>query len=259
MQAHAKKYAYHGGDSAVSRINPHEFAGDGELLCTTLSVNVARRYGPVITRFAVNDVPTKTMSIAEWLNDVESLKCLRKEGYFAVVVTGEKDRFDFPVDMVVVLDVAAVTFDRVLSADEMLALRDDFSDMHGPDGPAAVGWDLWLEDLGENIDDALENLGWAVTTDGPCHVTVPADDMWREYRVAVCEGLPPRYYLPGVPTSYWTIANNWGCDDATAPTRAEALRIADQWRREEIARRVEYLEDLKNPVISVEEDDCIPF
>lgn len=259
MQTQAKKYAYHGGDSAVTRIDPHQVAGDGELLCTSLSVNVARRYGPVITRFAVNDVRTKAMSIGDWLNDVGHLKAIRKEGYLAVVVTGEKDRFDFPVDMVVALDVAALTFDCILSDDEMLALRDDFSDMHGPDGPAAVGWDNWLEDIGGNVDDALEDLGWAVESGGACQVCVPGDEMWREYSVRVVEGLPSRYYLPGVPTSHWTIANNWGCDDATAPTRTEALRIADQWRRDEIQRRAAYLEDSNIPALTVEEDDLVPF
>lgn len=260
MQNQAKKYAYHGGETVVIRIDPHQVAGDGELLCTTLSVNVARRYGPVITRFVLNDVPTKTMSVLDWLNDVESLDVIRKDGYLAVVVMGEKDRFDFPVDMVVALDVAALSFDCILSDDEVLALRDEFSDMHAPDGPAAVGWDTWLEDLGgDDGDEALEDLGWTVQAGGACQVSVPDDKLWREYSVRVTEGLPPRYYLPGVPTSYWTIANNWGCDDATAPTRTEALRIADQWRRDEIARRVAYLEDNRMPALAVEEDDFVPF
>lgn len=260
MQTKATIYAYHGGNSAVTRIDPHQVAGDGELLCTSLSVNVARRYGSVITRFALNDVPTKTMSVSDWLNDVEPLKAIRKEGFLAVVVTGEKDRFDFPVDMVVALDVAALSFDCILSDDEMLALRDEFSDMHAPDGPAAVGWDIWLEDLGgEDVDDALEDLGWTVESGGACQVSVPDDKLWREYSVRVVEGLPSRYYLPGVPTSYWTIANNWGCDDATAPTRTEALCIADQWRRDEIQRRAAYLEDNRIPALTVEEDDFVPF
>lgn len=158
----ANRYVYHGAAAVISQVNPHQAAADGALLYTTRSVNVARRYGPVVSRFIVNDVPMGTMSVHDWLHDICELSSFKKDGCLAVTVTGSRDIFDFPVDMVVVLDVAALTFDRCLSSDEIVALRDDLSDSQ-PDGPAAVGWDIWLADLSAgDVDSVLELFGWDV-------------------------------------------------------------------------------------------------
>jgi hypothetical protein len=219
------QYVYHGGHAPVLHLNPKQLGPDGELLCTSESVNVARRYGAVVTRFALNDVPTKTMSVRDWTANARGLNTLRAEGYLAVRVTGDAACFDFPVDMVVVLDPAAVTMDSVLNAAELRALSDGFSASHEPDGPVAAGWSEWLADLGGDIDEALESLGWHVSVHG-YSVSVPADEFWRSRTIVVCETSP---------TSF-DISDDWGAD-ANARTKESALRIADQWRRDEIDRR----------------------
>ena len=151
MPASLQHYAYHGSAAPVPVIHPRRFAVDGELLCTTLSVNVARRYGPVVSRFRINNVRTKTLTVREWMSNSIPLQQLRQEGYSAVRVKGDRDCFDFPVDMVVVLDATALTFDKVLDPAEIVELVDEFSDTHEPEGPSAPGWLEWSADHGDHV------------------------------------------------------------------------------------------------------------
>jgi hypothetical protein len=238
MQAEQNNFAYHGGEVAVRTIWPNHRGENDEVLCTSCSVNVAARYGKIVSRFIINSVPTTRMTVKEWMLGKPTLDDLRKKGFQAVIVTGDPSTYDFPVDMLVALDAAALTFDRTLTDSEIQTLDDQLPVRHDPTGPADRGWEIWLENHCSDVDTALKDLGWLVIPNEYYSFSIPADEAWREYEVEVTPGWPQRYRKPAnAPKECWTIANNRGCDDGVAHSKADALRTADRWLREEVERR----------------------
>lgn len=138
---------YHGSHAPVTAINPSLHGADDELLCASMSVNVARRYGEVVSVFTLVSTAVKQMSLKEWFADEVSVEALRLLGFDAVQVSGQSGAFDFPVDTLFILQPAAVRFERVLSAAEILALDDGTATSHAPAGPDAQGWDTYVADL----------------------------------------------------------------------------------------------------------------
>lgn len=219
---------FHGGNVAVPQIDPYIYGEDDELLCASASINVAKRYGEVITAFTLNDLPVKRMTVKEWFTVDESSKNLvadlRKAGFAAVVVEGDEASFDFPVETVFVLSPEALSFDRVLSEEEALGANDGIPSCD-PCGPSACGWDLYLADqYGGDLHEALRHCGWVIFEDGCLRASVPRNKMFREWL-----GMATPQ-----PDGTCIIETNFCTDRIEMPSVTEALKVLDRWRIEKI-------------------------
>lgn len=244
-----QSYCYVGGSHALTSVPLGAREVDGQRIGASVSANVARRYGDVVTRLVLNDVLTKVLSLEELRSDYPSLASLRAEGFAAVRVTGDRQDFDFPVDMVIALDDNALTVHSVVSAAELMVCQAGLPQVHQPQGPSSIGWDAMVAASGLG-DKALEVRGWTFFDNGVCRGSVPADDLWREYLVCA------------IPVNKgWLIEDNYGHSEGFAESRAAALRMADWWRRHEIARRREYLATLNKPYqkMYTSSDEDFPF
>jgi hypothetical protein len=242
-----QSYCYLGGTHALDDVEVGTRTVDGQLLGASVSANVARRYGEVVTRLIINDVATKVLTLAELRSGSPTLADFRDSGYSAVRVTGDAQDFDFPVDMVIALDKTALTVHSVVSATELLACQAGLSQVHQPQGPSSLGWSQMVAASGLG-DRELEVRGWVFFDNGVCRGSVPADDNWREYLVCA------------IPLAKgWLIEDNYGDAEGYANTRADALSMADWWRRHEMTRRRQDLERAKSPHPEVFDEDCFPF
>lgn len=242
-------YAYLGGAVALTQAEIGAREADGQLIGASVSANVARRYGDVVTRLVVNDVPTKILSLEELRLGRPMLADIHKEGFSAVRVTGDPQDFDYPVDMVIALDNSALTVHSVVSSAELMVCQVGLPQVHQPQGPSSIGWDAMVVDTGLG-DKALEVRGWTFFDNGVCRGSVPADDLWREYLVCA------------IPLNKgWLIEDNYGHSEGFAESRAGALRMADWWRRHEMVRRREYLATLHKPYpeLYTASDEDFPF
>lgn len=220
---------FHGGNVAVPHIDPYIYGADDELLCASASINVAKRYGDVITALTLNDLAAvKRMTIKEWFTVDESSKNLvadlRKTGITAIIVEGDKNSFDFPVETVFVLSPEALKFDRVLSEEEAID-EDNGIPSSYPCGPASDGWGLYVTDLfSGDLHEALRANGWDIFEDGCLRASVPRNKMFREWL-----GLAtPR------PDGTCIIETNFCTDRIEMPSVTEALKVLDRWRIEKI-------------------------
>lgn len=147
----SRKVFFHGSCSVLTSIDPTQFSNDGELLCASASVNVARRYGAVITRIRLTEISEEKVfksSVFDWFNArVPSIDKLREQGIKLVILIGTPESFDFPSDTLFVLDSNAVVLDSFLHDDEIKALDDGLSIKHEPTGPSDTGWVCYVNDL----------------------------------------------------------------------------------------------------------------
>lgn len=159
---------FHGGKNAVRAIDPDTFGPDGELLCGSASPNVALRYGPIITRLTV--ARWTSMTLQEFWANTTSFETLRARGIGAVVVTGDPQMFDFPVDTVFILDSASTRCEPNGCDVDSLAQQLDGLPQREPAGPSEPGWDLYLASVyGGDLDDLLTtSAGRSALTTGNC-------------------------------------------------------------------------------------------
>lgn len=140
---------YHGGSGPVHVISPNWYGADGELLCASASVNVALRYGSVVSKFVLNPnahvlrIPLSQL----FAPTTPSFDCMRAEGMDAVLVAPSSDSFDFPAATVFVLRADALRFVETVSPAMIAALDDGLSTVHAPVGPQAPGWSVYVADV----------------------------------------------------------------------------------------------------------------
>lgn len=242
-----QNFVYLGGVQAVTSVEVGTFEVDGQRLGPSVSANVARRYGEVVTRLVVNDVPTKVIALQDLRNGYPSLADIRKEGFSAVRVTGDLQDFDVPVGLVIALDESALSVHSVVSAAELMVCQPGLPQVHQPQGPSSIGWDAMVVSSGLG-NKALEVRGWVLFDDGVYRGSVAADDYWREYLVCA---------IPV--TGGWLIQSNYSDSEAFVKTREDALRTADWWRRHEMRRRREHFATKDTPYPEVFDEDCFPF
>ena len=132
---------YHGGARPVSTIDPGRRGADGELLCLSASVNVARRYGGTVSQFSLpRDALVIRYAHADWMtNRAPTIDQLRDEGYHAVIIEAGTGSFDFPVETLFVISPDAVEFPGTLSPDKIARLDDGLPVTSEP-APGQPGW-----------------------------------------------------------------------------------------------------------------------
>lgn len=147
---------YHGSNyGGVESIDPHRRRSDGELLCMSASINVARRYGHTITCFEVREgLPVKRISVRDFFQGDKGLPDYHAEGFVAVVLEGDPDCYDFPADSWFILHKSAVKVHSWLNASEAQAKDDGLPFKIEPDGPHDRGWDVWVAEHGEELEPA---------------------------------------------------------------------------------------------------------
>lgn len=214
---------FHGGKNAVRAIDPDTFGPDGELLCGSASPNVALRYGPIVTRLTV--ARWTSMTLQEFWANTTSFETLRARGIGAVVVTGDPQMFDFPVDTVFILDSASTRCEPNGCDVDSLAQQLDGLPQREPAGPSEPGWDLYLASVyGGDLDDLLTNLGWEV---GAHH--------WKLSIVAI-GNMRPFVGLVTKESKGGYLAEHNCCSHVTAyATLADALVAVDFARRSYLA------------------------
>lgn len=151
---------YHGGENAVRKIDASRTSDDGEHLCASASVNVARRYGDVISEFKVNEgFDVAHMSRSDWMHNAgPTMDEMRTAGY-GVVIVDPDGSFDFPRKMLVVLNPDSVSFVREVPV-AVLGVLDDGLAFKEPRGPGERGWAKYVESVyGEDEIVALNDCG----------------------------------------------------------------------------------------------------
>lgn len=216
---------YHGGEAAIEKIDAGRVSSDGELLCASASVNVARRYGPVVSKFELLATKVKTVSVIEWMSGISPAnEDLRLSGYEAMVVTGNGG-FDFPKDTLFILIPAAVRYLGTMSDAELLAKDDGLAKSHAP-RPSEPGFSTYVEDLCESIGDAIPD--WVATPRGGFSITIKADEQGSEW-VGIVEPADAGWVSKCLTRSL----------ESTLPTLELALSQVDLWQIEEESRRLE--------------------
>lgn len=216
---------YHGGPRPLQRIRDDRFGADGELLCASTSVNVARRYGPAVSRFLVNAVQARRMSIKEFFADGKPFHGLRQEGVQLAIVTGEEDSYDFPRDTFFVMAPEAFTFDGVLTNEELFRLDDGLPVKNEPDGPSDRGWERFVADLHSDVWAALEPLDWEQLPDEGYRFAFP-ECQGRGYAIEVRRQ-----------GEHWEVAAGIAQRSGPIQKLEHALAVADIWRLTETVRR----------------------
>jgi hypothetical protein len=151
---------YHGSSGPVATIYPGRRGADGELLCLSASVNVARRYGATVSQFSLpRDSLTIRYALADWMtNRAPTIDQLRDEGYHAVIIEAGTDSFDFPVETLFVLSPDAVEYSGTLSP-ESIARLDDSLPVTSEPAPGQPGWREYVGSIyGGDESAALADL-----------------------------------------------------------------------------------------------------
>lgn len=223
---------YHGGAAAIEKIDAGRVSSDGELLCASASVNVALRYGPVVSKFELLASNVKTVSVIEWMSGASPAnEDLRLSGYEAMVVSGN-DGFDFPKDTLFILAPAAVRYLGTASEAELLAKDDGLAKSHAP-RPSEPGFSTYAKDLFESIGDAIPD--WVATPGGGFSITIDADEQDSEW-VGIAEPSGAGW-VSKCPTRSL---------EANLPTMELALSQVDSWQMEEESRRLEARKSLSH-------------
>lgn len=146
---------YHGGTAPVSAIDPSRRSPDGELLCLSASPNVARRYGNVVSRFALpRDALVIRYALPDWMcNRAPAIDQLRDEGYHAVIIDAGSGSFDFPVETLFVITSDAVEYSGTLTAAELTRLDDGLPVTSEP-APGQPGWQEFVGSIYDGDEPA---------------------------------------------------------------------------------------------------------
>jgi predicted Zn-dependent protease len=159
MPSSPRQRFYHGGADAVFSIDPARVGADGEILCASASVNVAQRYGDVISTFEIATDRIERITVSEWFGadsssggEPVSVAEHKRNGVEAIVVTGSAESFDFPSDTLFVLTPNALEFVKVLTTAEINIADEGFAVVHDPEGPGHVGWELFVRSNGDGED-----------------------------------------------------------------------------------------------------------
>jgi len=105
------------------------------------SCNVARRYGKNVMAASISVADCQRITVADWLQD----RLPNSNSAIGFIIVGELERFDFPVDTLVVVRDPGCEF-TVLVSQEIEQLDDGLA-FHEPIGPGDREWALFLEDV----------------------------------------------------------------------------------------------------------------
>ena len=150
---------FHGSElGCLSHVNPTRKNGDGFLICGAASFNVARRYGPFVTEIVVEPHNALRLTPSEWLHNDARIK---DQSYDAVIVNGDPEDFDFPVDVVHIRDAACARIIGRVPESAHAALDDGLPFSNGPQ-PGERGWNWYVQDIyGGDFESALEDAKFA--------------------------------------------------------------------------------------------------
>jgi hypothetical protein len=224
---------YHGSWTVTRELTPEHTGGPGMARCLTASVNVARRYGPLVSAFALKPCTLARMTLERFYLGVHPKV---DEPVDALLITGNKSRYDTPVDMLIVQNPAILTFSRVLRPEEFALLDDGLPVLEEPMGPVDPGWETWVRSMFDgSLAGALENAGWQVDN-GTYEFVLKSDGSERDWGVRVysAAGRVPLEFAD-LPETAWIVETNFG-ESGAADSLQKALLIADRWSRE---RRLE--------------------
>jgi len=137
---------FHGSGKPVTAIDERNGA-DGELLCLSGSVNIARRYGEIISRFTLSeDAVVYECTLLDWMSGrAPTCSQLAAEGYAAAVVAAETSSFDFGAPTIFVLRADVFQYGGVASAEEIASLDDGLAFSHEPKSPGDRGWAVFVD------------------------------------------------------------------------------------------------------------------
>lgn len=171
---------FHGGSNPLSKILPEKIGVDGEMLCASASPNVARRYGEHVAKIEVSE--WWNMTLDEFFANKLKFKELRQCGVKAVIVAGNREAFDFPVDTLFLLSASAAKI--ISNHHRVLSFADDDLPSEYPLGPASAGWEWYVTDLyNGNVSSALIDSGWEVIENGQWTLSVCHDGIERGARI----------------------------------------------------------------------------
>jgi hypothetical protein len=228
---------YHGSEAPLTHLNQSRLNDDNVGLCLSASVNIARRYGPFVSRFVLERAVLQELSIQEWMGGRAAAEA--SEGIDGLLVCGDRSIYDFQADMLAVTNLSVLKFDRVLTTAELEQLDDGFSALHEPTGPSSRGWAEFVADrCSGDLNGALADIGWEVVGER-VYAVLERDDGHREYRACVfqVEGCCMPLELEGMPEKSWAITDDMGAAAGGWATKDEALAIADQWLQQQRAER----------------------
>lgn len=214
---------YHGSEASQLTLDATRRNEDGAILCLSASVNVARRYGPFVHRFRLRPCTLGRMSVTEWMNSQGPLS----KQVPAIIVERNQDAYDFPEDMLVLLNTNIISHLGTLQQDELTLLDDGHPFLHQPVGPSDRGFAHWVASHHRDcLGAALEDLGnWRVLANGGFEGHFEKESGWlKDYRVTVSPNTSGDFssHKP------WMVDDNWEeravdyCE-----TVFDAVRIAD--------------------------------
>jgi hypothetical protein len=256
----SKPVFYYGSWSVVRELTPEVTDGPGMGRCLSPSVNMARRYGPVVSAFELKSCTLGCLSFEQFYRGTDSLFA----DVDALLFAGSPERYDHPVDMLLVRNPKILTFSRVLTVEEFQLLDDGFPLLQKPMGPADKGWDRWVQQMQNgDVAGALEDAGWNTAADSYSYC-LKSDGYERDWIVRVFSAAGPVPLEFGeVSTDSWLIETNFG-ETAVATTLIDALVSADIWSRQHRLER----EARRHPVPVLaghtqeaerDTDDMVPF
>jgi hypothetical protein len=226
----SKPVFYYGSWSVVRELTPEATANAGMGRCLSPSVNIARRYGPIISAFELKPCTLGCLSFEQFYRGTNSV--FAGADVDALLFAGSAERYDHPVDMLLVRNPEILTFSRVLTVEEFHLLDDGLPLLQKPMGPADKGWDSWVNQM-QNGDlvGALEDAGWNAAA-GSYSYCLKSDGYERDWIVRVFSAAGPIPLEFGeVPNDSWLIETNFG-ETAVAATLIDALASADIWSRQ---------------------------
>lgn len=219
---------YHGSAQPLTQVGATQ-DDEGFVLYLSASANLARRYGPYVTRFTL--LPSKLVVLA--LRDWGATASPEEETADAIVVLGDADCYDFQADMLAVKNPAVLQFQEVLSPAQ-LALHDDgLPVLQEPAGPADRGWSVWVKDRHSgSLPDALAEVGWSIEDGATYRLSLLPDLAERQWNVRVyhCGANAPLGF-DWLSEDSWLIESDFG-EMGAADSLNDALVTADKWSRE---------------------------
>jgi hypothetical protein len=262
IQCDSKPVFYCGGWSVMRELPPDTVNTLPMGRCLTPSVNIARRYGPIVCAFELKSCTLGCLSFEQLYRGTDSL--FADVDVDALLFAGSRERYDHPVDMLLVRNPKILTFSRVLTVEELHLLDDGLPLLNQPMGPADKGWDVWVAQMqNEDLAGALEDAGWR-TGDSSYSYCLTSDGYERDWIVRVFSAAGPVPLEFGeVPEDSWLIETNFG-ETAVATTLIDALVSADIWSRQHRLER----EARRHPVPVLagntqeaerDTDDMVPF
>jgi len=237
IQCNTAPCYYHGSATPLTQLSLSRLNDDNVGLCLSASVNIARRYGPFVSRFVLDEAVLQELSILEWM--AGSVTAEANKGVDGLLVCGERGVYDFQADMLAVTNLSVLRFDSILNPAEMEQLDDGFSTLHEPTGPSSRGWAEFVADrCSGDLNGALVDIGWEVGNKS-VYAVLEQDDYHREYRACIFQIDAHRMplELAGLPPESWAISDNHGASAGGWSTKESALVAADKWLQQERAAR----------------------